>query len=378
MSRQSDNLPGDIDSASSPEAAEADVAKGTGSEASTQVSLSRGSLMDRDPDTGDALHSNIAPNSQATPVGDTAYAGKANDLADVEGQRRQLSANLESARQWLINTAQGDKRDPQGDSWEDVVGVPKGSDPNSASVAYQQSRDPNDFSSKLSTSSVMQGPGTESTAIKHQFDDGVTSLDPRQADRQQIVQYMQSVQKQLDALDARIHGTGGGYGSPEAQRGLEHGLDDFAARQQLDPATLEAQRQSLMQSSTSKMSGLSKKQETLAERRAGAQDLSSNNTIRRAGDSRYSDRGMGSDVDGTDATGDLVLPGENSGMSTRSTLAQGELQNRLNLSDPRVIAYANRNGINLRELAQLSSNDLADTRAGIRNPQGTGDPLEAD
>lgn len=227
-----------------------------------------------------SLKPNIAPDAEATPVGSQAYASAKDKIGQVQAKAGDVNNQAIPARQWLTETSQGTVDKPA-QSWEDVIGVPRGTDPSDPLVAERQA---NPRMLKESSPDMSQGPGltAQYQGETHGFS------------RQEVMNHLSNLETQIQDLTTKLKGTdpGSRYGAPPAERGMDKYVSDAVANQQLsaDPTLANTQRQELERTSTSSRPGLSAAQDNLARSRT-AQQLSKDESFRRAPDSQYFNRG---------------------------------------------------------------------------------------
>lgn len=259
--------------ADSPAAAESAVADQTGSEA------------------GDGrLRPNIPPNAEATPVGDQRYAQARGRLGQTQAQLGELNGRAIPARQWLTETSQ-DTLDKPAQTWEDVIGVPRGTSPTDPLVAERQA---NPRTLRESTPDMSQGPGLTSNYRGETV--GFS--------RQEVMSHLGNLEQQIQELTRTLTGDKGSrFGDPLEKRGMENTLSDWQAKRQMaaDPSVLQPEINNSRASyerwaadnGKTTRPGLSDKQMNVVRNKTG-QQLSRDETFRRAPDSRYYNGGEAS------------------------------------------------------------------------------------
>ena len=259
--------------ADSPEAAESAVADQTGSEAGEG-----------------RLRPNIPPNAEATPVGDQKYAQARDRLGQKQAELGEVNGKAIPARQWLTETSQGTVDKPA-ETWEDVIGVPRGTRPDDPSVLAAQE---NPRTLRESTPDLSQGPGFTS-----KYNGETVGFS-----RQEVMNHLSALEKQIQDLTHTLTGDKGSrFGDPLEKRGMENTLSDWQARRQMaaDPSLLQPEIANSRRSyeawaaanGRSARPGLSDKQMDVVRNKTG-QQLSREETFRRAPDSRYYNGGEAS------------------------------------------------------------------------------------
>lgn len=228
----------------------------------------------------------IPPASEARPIGDQRYAQAKDRLSGVQAQLGELNGEAIPARQWLTETSQADVAKPA-ETWEDVVGVKRGTDPSDPSVLAAQE---NPRMLRESSPDLGEGPGL--TADHNGETAGFS--------RDEVMKHLAALESQISELTTKLKGTGGRYGDPLEKRGMENTLSDWQAKRQMaaDPSLMEAEtgnaRRSYEQwaakNGKTPRPGLSDKQMQMAQNKTG-QQLSREESFRRAPDSRYTNRG---------------------------------------------------------------------------------------
>jgi hypothetical protein len=237
------------------------------------------STSDMDTQTQHALTGQTPPDAEASPVGDQKYAQAKDRLGQTQAKLGEVNGKAIPARQWLTETSKSTVDQPA-QSWEDVIGVPKGTSPTDPLVAERQA---NPRTLKESSPDLSQGPGLTS-----QYNDETVGFS-----RQEVMNHLANLESQIQELSRTLTGDKGSrFGDALEKRGQENTLSDWQARRQLaaDPALANTQRQELERTSTSSRPGLSPKQDELARTRT-AQQLSRDESFRRAPDAQYFNRG---------------------------------------------------------------------------------------